>query len=665
MSDVSLPRPGDVLGVYPEREDERVSTPDRIFANAVAWVRRKLALRYVEAPRFLRLVQRAEVEIAALQGQTAADHLLRLRRDLRLATALSPQLVARSFATVRVAAKERLGLHLHNVQLLGGLVMLRGQIAEMDTGEGKTLVATLPAATAALSGTPVHVITVNDFLARRDADWMSPVYAALGLTVGVIFEGMSADQRKAAYACDVVYGANKQVAFDYLKDRIALGAEMRPLHLRLQSLTSKAPRAKNLIMRGLCFAIVDEADSCMIDEARTPLIISRAGDLSGLEMTCEHAISLARQLEEPRDYVLTERDRRVRFTDIGKNRIRRLSERWGGVWAAEAHREELSRQAITSLHLYLKDKHYIVRDGVIAIVDEYTGRIMADRSWDRGLHQMIEVKEGLMVTGSQETVARISYQRFFRRYLHICGMTGTAREVSGELWSVYGRHVRRVPPNRRSRRRDFGTRVYLDEASKWQAVVRLTRRLHSKGRPVLIGTRSVAASETLSECLTAAGLHHALLNARQDQQESEIVARAGLRGAITVATNMAGRGTDVRLEQDVDDLGGLFVIGTEPHDARRIDRQLFGRCGRQGNRGGHVLIASLEDEILRAAFGQVPFRLGKFTPQWRGRLPGFLFRPFVRQAQIAAERRNAVVRRQLMRYDETMEDLLAFSGRTE
>ena len=664
MSDIALVRPGPVIGNYPQREDERLNALDRAMATASGWLRQRLTRSAARAPGLLSEVAQAERELDGLGEADFAKAPARLRQDLVL-RGLKPDLVARAFALVRITAGRRLGMRHFDVQLLGGHIMLHGRIAEMETGEGKTLTATLPAATAALAGAPVHVVTVNDFLAARDAEWMGPLYEALGLSVGVILEGMGPDERRRAYACDIVYCTNKQLAFDYLKDRLILDAETRPLHMRLERLTTAQPRSDKLLMRGLCFAIVDEADSCLIDEARTPLIISRAGDLSGLEQTYVNAVGLANKLEAPRDFVIHPRDRRVQVTDLGKARIKWLSETWGGVWAAESHREELIRQALSAIHLYLRDIHYVVRDGTIAIVDEYTGRIMADRSWERGLHQMIEVKEGVEVTGRHETLARISYQRFFRRYVHLCGMTGTAREVAGELWSVYGLTVQRTPPNRPSRRRPLGREIYASEDQKWDAAARRVAQLHASGRPVLIGTRSVAASETLSGRLKAEGLPHRILNALQDKDEAAIVAEAGRLGQITVATNMAGRGTDIALGPGVQALGGLFVIATEPHDARRIDRQLYGRCGRQGDPGAHVMIASIEDDLMRQVFATGLDRLARLLSSRSGQVPRLLFGPLMRYAQRSAERRNSSVRRSLLQHDDSMEDLLAFTGRAE
>jgi preprotein translocase subunit SecA len=668
MSELATLSPGPVLGRYPEREDERLSALDRAMAGAAGWLRQRLSRRVLHDPAFLKRVRWNEQRLSDLPPGELPGRVAHLRQALRR-DGFAPDLVAASFALIRLTAARILGLTPFDVQLMGGLAMLRGAVAEMDTGEGKTLTATLPAATAALGGAPVHVITVNDYLAARDADWMRPLYAALGLSVGTILEGMDPESRRRAYGCDVVYGSNKQIAFDYLRDRIALGAETRALHLRLEALTGstggRAQPGRGVLMRGLCFGIVDEADGCLIDEARTPLLISRPGRGAETAALYETAVAVARALDSPRDYVIEGADRHIRLTDLGKARLRRLTAGKGGVWAAQTPREGLARQALTALHLYERDRHYILREGRVAIVDEYTGRTMADRSWERGLHQMIEVKEGVAVTGLHETVARISYQRFFRRYLHLCGMTGTAREVAGELWSVYGLGVRRIRPNRPSRRRDLGLTLYRDEAAKWRAVAARTAVLHAQGRPVLIGTRSVAASEALSAVLSDAGLPHAVLNARQDAEEAAVIAQAGLAGRITVATNMAGRGADIALGPGVAARGGLAVIATEPHDSRRIDRQLAGRCGRQGDPGSHETVASLTDEVVRDAFGSRPDRLAALMQGRGGRLPALPFRWLVRLAQNRAEARTASQRRQLARHDDGLEDMMAFAGRAE
>jgi preprotein translocase subunit SecA len=419
------------------------------------------------------------------------------------------------------------------------------------------------------------------------------------------------------------------------------------------------------LLRGLCFVIVDEADSVLVDEARTPLIISNVGDSSQEERVYAEAIAMARQMDTGADFLIRPREHDVELTDRGRRRAAELAEPYGGVWVGPRRREELMRRALAALYLFQRDKQYLVRGGKVQIVDEYTGRVMADRSWERGLHQMIEAKEGCAITGQQETLARISYQRFFRRYLRVAGMTGTAREVTRELWAVYRLPVVTMPTNRPVRRQRLPDEVYLTADEKWTAIVAAVRRLQAEGRPVLVGTRSVAASEHLSALLTASGLAHQILNAHQDQEEAEVIARAGEGGRVTVATNMAGRGTDIRLAPGVADLGGLHVLATERHDARRIDRQLFGRCGRQGDPGSYQVIVSLEDEIVHDFFKGHALRLRRLFPQ-RGRpLPAWLGELLVSVAQRAAERHHGRARRALLRIDDQLSDLLAFAGRSE
>ena len=664
MSKLQLYRPGLVAGFYPERADERLKPLDQFFNGVTARIATWLPAVPLSDRRFVRRVGRAERQFQAMDaGQ------LRVARDTLTARMRSQGLgdttTARAFGLIRYMAQNTLKLRHFDVQLIGGRTMLNGQIAEMDTGEGKTLTATLAAATMALAGVPVHVVTVNDFLAARDAEWMGQLYTALGLSVGVILEGMEADARRAAYACDITYCTNKQLAFDYLKDRLVLEQETRPLHMAIDGLIHKHPHKTRVMMRGLCFAIVDEADSVLVDEARTPLIITQPGDVSEMEKTFERAVEVGRAMVGPRDFAVDETNWKIKLTDLGKAHIARLSSRWGGVWSTDVHREELVQQALSALYLYKKDKHYIVQDEQVQIVDEYTGRVMADRSWERGLHQMIELKEGVELTGKQETLIRISYQRFFRRYMHLSGMTGTAQEIAAELRAVYRLKTKRVPNNKRSRRRNMGHRVYATTDKKWDAVVREIRKQTDKGRPVLIGTRSVAASEDLAERLQLVGVPHRVLNARQNDAEADVVAQAGQPGAVTVATNMAGRGTDISLAPSVAEKGGLLVIMTEMHDSARIDRQLFGRCGRQGDPGATLTVTSLDDDLIRVfyvdrlAFLQRLFGIG------RGRVPTFIGSRLMRIAQRATERKHSSLRRNLLKTDDALEDLLAFSGRTE
>jgi preprotein translocase subunit SecA len=403
----------------------------------------------------------------------------------------------------------------------------------------------------------------------------------------------------------------------------------------------------------------------LVDEARTPLIISSKGDSSQEEQLYTEAIVMARQLVTASDFSIRPREHDVELTEQGRRRAVELAEPYGGVWMGTRRREELIRRALSAIYLYQRDKQYLVRDGKVQIIDEYTGRVMADRSWERGLHQMIEAKERCAITGNQETLARISYQRFFRRYLRVAGMTGTVREVARELWAVYRLPVVTIPTNRPVQRQGLPEEVYLTAEEKWAAIVDTVRRLHAEGRPILVGTRSVAASEHLSSLLSVSGLGHRVLNARQDQEEAEVIAKAGERGRITVATNMAGRGTDIRLAPDVVELGGLHVLATERHDSRRIDRQLFGRCGRQGDPGSYQVIVSLEDEIFQELFKGGALWLRRFFPESGKPLPRWIGDRLVDFAQWAAERHNGNIRRQLLRVDEQLSDMLAFTGRGE
>jgi preprotein translocase subunit SecA len=659
MSEAVLLRPGIATGFYPEREEERESWLDRTASAIWGTLFQRFGGNDLDRG-FLRRVAKASDRLELLGRSELDDVVAALRQDLHR-NGLRPDLDARAFAVIREMSRRELGMRPFDVQLLGGWAMMRGKVAEMETGEGKTLTATLPAATAALAGIPVHIITVNDFLAARDAAWMKPLYDALGLSVGTVLEGMSPAERRHAYGCSITYCTNKQVVFDYLKDRLLLQQESRALHLKIEALHRPDTRASRLVMRGLCFAIVDEADSVLVDEARTPLIISGGRGAGDQERVYRQALDAARRMQAGRDYLVSEHERRIDLTDLGRAHAKRLTDRYGGVWSAPAHREDIMRQALSAVHLYKRDKHYIVEEERVRIVDEYTGRVMADRSWERGLHQMVEAKEGLEISGRQETLARISYQRFFRRYLKLAGMTGTAREVAGEVWAVYRLNTVRIPTNRAQRRKIHGDLIYPTSDAKWQAIADRVAQLHARGRPVLVGTRSVADSEHISELLDKAGVTHSVLNARQNLAEADIVAQAGQPGRVTVATNMAGRGTDIKLAPGVAQAGGLFVVASERHEAGRIDRQLFGRSGRQGDPGEGQAMVSLDDELVRGVFGWLLDRLSAH----KAHLPDWLSRMLFSWAQRTTERRHGRLRKRLLSSDDSLQDLLAFSGRGE
>ena len=573
--------------------------------------------------------------------------------------------MAHAFALIREVASRTLGLRHFDTQLMGGRVLLKGRVAEMETGEGKTLCATLAAGTAALAGVPVHVITVNDYLTGRDAASMKPLYRALGLTVGCSVHGMSAEAKRAAYACDVCYCTNKEIVFDYLRDWIALEGRQRPVRLQAEYLYGNGARVQQLLLRGLHFAIVDEADSVLIDEARTPLIISRATGSDKERAFMEQAMALAEKLTPGLDYTVEDLSRKVKLTERCRHRIRALAGTMGPLWTGDVRREEIINLALTARHLFVRDEHYLVQDGKIQIIDEFTGRAMPDRSYAQGLHQLIEIKEGCDMTQAPETQARISYQRFFKRYLHLAGMTGTAREVKRELWFVYGLWVERIPTCRKMQRTACPDRIFPTEEKKWQAIAAKIQKLHRTGRPVLVGTRSVAASEKAARLLAERDIPFRLLNAKQDQEEAAIIAQAGEAGRITIATNMAGRGTDIKLGAGVVEKQGLHVILTERHEARRIDRQLAGRCGRLGDPGSYGAILSIADPILDGGRGGFAAWIAKRIVPSGSALWVWLVGCAIFRAQKKVERLHAQTRKILLKADERRGNMLSFSGRSE
>ncbi|MFW2367695.1 MAG: helicase-related protein, partial [Desulforhopalus sp.] len=470
---------------------------------------------------------------------------------------------------------------------------------------------------------------------------------------------------RKGYACNITYCTNKQLAFDYLRDRILLGNDHGRIRLQLERLHDRNGRTGQLFLNGLCFAIIDEADSVLIDEACTPLIISRPTDNAEEEQTYLQAMDLAKRLQEGDDFTLDRLERQVVITDTGRELLEEAQETIGGIWNSIRRGEELVSQALAALHLYLRDHHYLVLGGKVMIIDDNTGRIMADRSWERGLHQMIEIKEECEITNQQEHMARMTYQRFFRRYLNLAGMTGTAREIQRELWTVYNLPVVQIPTNRPSLRTPLGIRIFGDKETKWAEVLRQIQSTHLSGRPILVGTRSVADSELLSRLLTEENISHQVLNARQDSEEADIVARAGKKGSITVATNMAGRGTDIPLAEGVAEIGGLHIISTEMNEAGRIDRQLYGRCGRQGDPGSFETLLSVEDELLQTHLSDNKrTRLAHRVSRDNGMSQRLGLRA-TRRAQAARERRYLRLRHDLLQMEERLGKLLAFSGRLE
>ncbi|HEB60764.1 MAG TPA: hypothetical protein ENJ06_02965 [Phycisphaeraceae bacterium] len=540
----------------------------------------------------------------------------------------STDVLTNAFAVVREATRRETGLSLYTVQVMGGWAMTRNYCVEMATGEGKTITACLTAAVMGWNKRGVHVVTVNDYLARRDAETTRPIYKRLGMTVGALQDGTPPAERRALYAGDVVYGADKQFIFDYLRDRLVSPLLPRVSGLLLEELTNTRGSNAHLwtnrvVQRGLYAAIIDEADSVLIDEGTTPAIIGV--DTHEKNASGDHyavAAEIAAQLKMDIDFEVDWQRRRVEMLDAGKEKLNAIADRLPPFWSGPRRREELVTQALTARHLYQKDDHYIVRNGDIHIVDVQTGRVLEGRQWQHGLHQAVQAKEGLEITTGRQTMARIGYARFFQLYQHLAGMTGTAWEVRHEMWSSYRMKVVRVPTNKPVIRTRDPDHVYRTIEEKLAAAADRVAEYHKTQRPVLLGTRAIETSERLSELLTERGIEHVVLNAHHEEEEARIIANAGKRGAVTVATNMAGRGTDIKPEPKVIKQGGLVVIITERHDEDRVDRQFFGRTGRQGDPGHVEVFVSLEDTLIKT-HGYVPLaRILRLHPRL-GEMGGF------------------------------------------
>ena len=653
-------KPGASHGFYPQNTAPVPGALELWLANGVG----KLpSLRRARYYRLAHVVQQIDTAAEGLASATDSELQVQLQcvRERLLCEGLQPEPVFASFALLREFSGRVLNMRHFDVQLFGAWAMINGNMAEMATGEGKSLTATLAAGSAALAGIPVHIITTNEYLATRDAAEMQPLYTALGLSVSAITEDMQDDAKRHAYQSDVVYCTNKQIAFDYLRDRIQMGNESGRTIVQFNAERA----ASKPLLRGLCFAIIDEADSVLIDEARTPLIITREHKDPQQQQIYQQALQFAQALHEGRDYSVQQREHRVVLTTAGCDWLETNTDAMQGIWQGARRRQFLVQQALVALHLYQRDKHYLLREDKVQIIDQNTGRVMADRSWEQGLQQMIESKEGCELSGQRETLARISYQRFFRRYLRLAGMSGTLREVEGELWTIYRQRVISIPRNKASRLTTTQDSIYRRASDKWLAITARVKAVHASGRPLLIGTCSVADSETLSGVLTENGLPHRVLNARQDHEEAEIVANAGQRGSITVATNMAGRGTDIKLGSGIDALGGLAVIAAERNDSQRIDRQLSGRAGRQGDSGSFEAILSLSDSLLHDYYSLWLRRLLGRCCHASKPLPNLLSRILLYLPQQSLQRQYRALRKDLLKMDEHIGSLLAFTGRQE
>lgn len=618
-------------------------------------------------PRRHRYLKRAEHVLTmqdehhGLSDSALKERALELRSVFRLGRE-TPADIDRALALVREVSRRELGMEPYREQVAAAVAMVQGCLVELATGEGKTLVATMPAVIAGWRGRGCHVMTVNDYLAKRDANTLRKLYAACGLSVGWVEGQMPPPDRKRAYEADITYCTNKETAADYLRDRLQLG--------RLRGLTDALVSKINhggmggvdrLVMRGLENAIIDEADSLLIDEAVTPLIISNEAPNAEQDLAFEQAAKLVDQMSKEEHYKINLRYRDADLTRAGKALTAELCEKLPGIWQSPRMRDELIVQAITAKELFLKDQQYVVQEGKVVIVDESTGRLMPDRSWRHGLHQAVEAKERLEVTPAKDTMARVSFQRFFRMYRHVSGMTGTAWEARHELWQVYKLPTVRIPTHRPCIRVQHPERVFGTSEARWVAVVEEVKRIHKLGRPVLVGTRSVEASEKLSSMLNAKALKHDVLNAVRHEEEAAIVEQAGQPGRITVATNMAGRGTDIKLGPGIAEAGGLHVISTDRNESGRIDRQLYGRAGRQGDPGSAIAFVSLEDELVRKYLTRASRRAAASAGD-REASSGRMHRLF-NKAQQRAQRLARKQRKSVLKSDDWMEENLGFAGR--
>ena len=594
-------------------------------------------------------------EMVALSDEALRDKTRQFKERLAEGATLD-DILPEAYATVREAARRVLGMEHFRVQLIGGVVLHQGRIAEMKTGEGKTLVATLPAYLNALEGKGVHIVTVNDYLAKRDAEWMGKVHEFLGLTVGVVLNDMNREERQAAYNCDITYITNNELGFDYLRDNMVV-------------------YEKQLVQRGLHYAIIDEVDSVLIDEARTPLIISgQSGKSTKLYEMCD---TLARQLtrgedlpefskmdaimgveqEETGDFIVNEKDKVVNLTQQGVDKVEKFFHIDN---LADPENLEIQHNIILALrahNLMHRDQDYVVKDDQVLIVDSFTGRIMPGRRYSDGLHQAIEAKEGVKVKRESMTLANITFQNFFNKYDKKCGMTGTALTEEQEFRDIYGMDVVEIPTNKPVIRQDLEDAVYKTKKEKYHAVVEEVKKAHAKGQPVLVGTITIDISEEISRLLKREGIPHNVLNAKFHEKEAEIVADAGRHGAVTIATNMAGRGTDIKLDEEARAAGGLKIVGTERHESRRIDNQLRGRSGRQGDPGQSQFFISLEDDLMRL-FGSEKLisMFNSLGVPENEQIQHKMLSGAIEKAQKKIESNNFAIRKNLLEYDQVMNE---------
>jgi len=657
------PTPGLTHGMYPQRKPK----PPSFLGDFAA---RLQLLSEVLTPnplwryrRFAGAVKQHEKTYSNMGDGALSAEILEQRAQLGK-QGLKHRPLIKTVALLKEIIYRELGVRPFDCQVITARIILDNRLAEMHTGEGKTLAIAMAAMSAAMAGVPVHVMTANDYLVARDADQLRSVCARLGLSVGAVITGMETDQRRAAYACDITYCTAKELVFDYLRDRILPGQRQADLQQRVANLMNNGGNEKR-VLRGLCLTIVDEADSILLDEAITPLILSREGKNNIAKINYQQAMNIAKRLENPLHFILDDHSHQAELTRLGCSQVEQISQSWGGLWMTSRFREGLVAQALAALHAYHRDRDYLVKDRAIHIVDATTGRIAAERQWSRGLHQLLELKEDCLASNELQAIAQITYQRFFPRYLQMGGTSATLYEARSELQLVYGLPVVRVPKRKPSRLTRLPLRLYFKPRYRWRAVVKRIIELRKQGRPILIGTDSVEDSEALARSLKSAHISYEILNARQDGEEARIVSNAGSLAQVTVTTNMAGRGTDIPLMDNVAKLGGLHVICCQHNGARRIDRQLRGRCARQGDPGSVETLLSLEDALLARYLSPRIIKWLQKTQDLSEPLPRWLAILLTTIPQRLEERRQRDTRARMRRSDRQMQQWLAIGGAGE
>jgi preprotein translocase subunit SecA len=648
---IALPIPGPVWGVAPERDP--AAPRGRLVPPGLKPYRERVGDLVCAAAA-------AEQRWRRLGSHELPAALRNLRRELRR-RGLCAETAADALGAAGAAAARALGVEPYDSQRFAALVLLDGRLAEMATGEGKTLAAALAAAVAALAGTPVHAITANDYLVRRDATELAPLFASLGLDVACVTADLPEPARRAAYGAAIVYCTAKELVFDYLRD--GLGAHGRSADAQRRAAALSGQSCAAPLLRGLCMAIIDEADSILVDEATVPLIISRENRAADRRAFLWQSLAIAHRLTPGHGFTVSEEPRRVELTAAGAAELGELAAGLRGPWQRRRYAAEAVRLALTALHVLERDEDYLVRDGRIVLLDQVSGRAAHGRVWSRGLHALLELKEGCPLTPETDTIARITYQQFFPRYVHLCGMSGTIAEAAAELRRTYGLGFARVPLRRPCRRRDLGARLFADAESRWSAVVGRVREMRALGRPVLVGTDSIQDADALGARLAGAGIRHTILHAHNDAAEAAIIASAGQPHQVTVATRMAGRGTDIRLGPGVAEAGGLHVINCQRNASRRLDRQLAGRAGRQGDPGSAELCYGCDPNrgiarLLRTQYswgiGWADPVTGEFSPEWILRLIALI-------RQRRSEAAQARIRRHLLQQEREWSRQLTFS----